>query len=62
MEQTLYTLSYTCFLGGGDTGEPETTTEHKLIDLNKHLLDSWLYTLREGDFGTCFGNFRIEEH
>ena len=57
-----YTLNYTRFDGGGDTGEPETSTESTLKDLTKEKLDSWLYTLKEGDFGCDFGNFRIEEH
>ena len=57
-----YTLHYTCFDGGGDTGEPETSTEKTLKDLTKEKLNSWLYTLKEGDFGCSFGNFRIEEH
>jgi hypothetical protein len=62
MKETLYTLNYKATLGGGDTGEPETSTESTLKDLTKEKLDSWLYTLKEGDFGCSFGNFRIEEH
>jgi len=61
-KEKLYTLHYTMTLGGGDTGEPEENTEHTLKDLTKEKLDSWLYTLKEGDFGADFGNFRTEEH
>lgn len=60
--ETTYTLYYTRFDGGGNTGEPETTEDSKLKNLTKRELDSWLYTLSEGDFGCSFGNFRIEEH
>ena len=61
-KEKLYTLHYTRFDGGGDTGEPETTEDFKEKGLTKEQLDSSLYTLREGDFGCSFGNFRTEEH
>jgi len=50
-----YTLHYTRF---DSRGAIESTLE----SLTKEELDSWLYTLKEGDFGCSFGNFRIEEH
>lgn len=55
--ETTYTLYYTSF-------DFETTEaqESKLEELTAEELASWLYTLKEGDFGCCFGNFRIEEH
>jgi hypothetical protein len=57
-----YTLYYTRFDGGGDTEEPEITENFKLENLTKEELDSYLYTLKEGDFGCTFGNFKTEEH
>ena len=55
--ETTYTLYYTSF-------DFETTEakESKLEGLTGEELASWLYTLKEGDFGCSFGNFRIEEH
>lgn len=61
MKETLYTLSYTTTIGGGDTGEPEETTKHTRYELTKKELHSWLYTLTEGDFGCSFGNIEWEE-
>jgi hypothetical protein len=61
MTETLYTLHYTRIDGGADTGEPETTEDSKIENLTKEQLDSALYTMREGDFGCSFGNFRTEE-
>jgi hypothetical protein len=62
LKETLYTLHYKKTLGGGDTGEPEETTEHTLHNLTKQELDSWLYTLKNGDFGADFWDLRTEEH
>jgi hypothetical protein len=62
LKETLYTLHYKKTLGGGDTGEPEETTQHSKPNLTKQELDSWLYTLEHGDFGCCFWDLRTEEH
>jgi hypothetical protein len=61
MKETLYTLNYKATLGGGDTGEPEETTQHTLKDLTKLALDGWLWTLKNGDFGADFWDFQTEE-
>jgi hypothetical protein len=53
--ETTYTLYYTRF-------EPNEAIESKLEELTGEELASWLYTLKEGDFGCSFGDFRIEEH
>ena len=62
MEQTLYTLHYKKTLGGGDTGEPEETTQNSRQNLTKQELDSLLYSLKHGDFGCCFWDLKTEEH
>jgi hypothetical protein len=62
MTETFYTLTYKTTFGGGDTGEPEETTETTIKDLTKEERDSWEYTLENGDFGgACFWDIRIKE-
>lgn len=61
MEETLYTLHFKKTLGGGDTGEPEETTQCSQPNLTKQRLNSLLNAIEHGDFGCCFWDLRTEE-
>ena len=61
MKEKLFTLHYKMIQGGGDTGEPETLTDHKMENLTKEQLDSLTYTMEHGDFGCSFSWLRTEE-